>query len=92
MWILREQQMPKETHYHTDGSMFIDGKDRDWSESERVLVVDDRGMYCVDSTRNGKFRTDGTKDCDNFPHYVVAWQPIENFDIDVYYDRRTINK
>ena len=78
--------MPEEKHYHSDGSMFVDGKDRDWSESERVLVVDDRGMYYVDSTRNGKFRTDGNKDCDNFPHYVVAWQPIENFDIDNYYN------
>lgn len=92
MWILRKDKMPEEKHYHSDGNMFVDGKDRDWSESERVLVVNDEGRYYVDSTRNGKFRSDGQKDIDNFPHEVIAWQPIEKFDIDNYYDGRTINK
>ena len=84
MWIKRKDRMPEEQHFHVDGSNYLDGKDRDWSESERVLVVNDSEQYYVDTVYNGKFTTDGHKDCDGFQHYVIAWQPIEKFDIEKY--------
>ena len=84
MWIKTKDRMPEEKHFHVDGSNYSDGKDRDWSESERVLVVDDNGQYYVDTVYNGKFRTDGHKDCDGFQHYVIAWQPIEKYKFEKY--------
>lgn len=71
--------MPEETAYHIDGRTFVDKKDRNWTESKRVLVVDDAYNYYTDFVRNGKFHSDGRKDCDGFPHYVVAWMPIPEF-------------
>lgn len=85
-WILRSERMPEEKAYHEDGRNYADKKDRDWTESERVLVVDDSLHYYTDWVRNGKFKSDGHKDCDGFPHYVIAWIPIPNFPQDLVED------
>lgn len=76
-WTYVTDRMPEERKYESDT---LQGH-REWTESERVLVVDDAGYQYVDSTRNGKFRTDGHKDCDGFPHYIIAWMPIPEIQI-----------
>ena len=85
-WILCKDKMPEEKSYHVDASNYWDKKDRDWTESERVLVVDDGEHYFVDSTMNGKFTSEKLKDCDGFTHYVVAWMPIPKFDFGTIFD------
>lgn len=83
-WILCKDKMPEEKSYHVDGSNYWDKKDRDWTESESVLVVYDDERYGIAGTRNGKFRE--VRDCDNFPHRVIAWMPIPKFDFGTIFD------
>lgn len=71
--------MPEEKEYFVGGNNYLDGKDRRWTESEIVLVVNDNGGYFTDSTRNGKFRSEWHKDCDGWTHNVLAWMPILKF-------------
>lgn len=74
-WISVNNRMPDETKYESDN---MQGH-HEWTESERVAVMDDRGIIMIDSTRDGKFRKDGLKDCDNFPHYIEYWMPLPKF-------------
>ena len=75
-WFKVTELMPPGKEYFCSGVNYHDKKDRRWRESERVLVVDDRGYYFTDATWNGEFISEKRKDCDGFPHYVVAWMPI----------------
>lgn len=79
-WISVKDKMPAEKEFVSSGRNFYDGKDRMWTESDEVLVVNDRGHYFIDSTRNGQFRSERSKDCDGFTHYVLAWMPIPKYD------------
>ena len=78
-WFKVTELMPPEKEFFLSFNNYWDKKDRRWIESKRVLVVDDRGNYFVDSTMNGKFISENRKDCDGFTHYVVAWMPILPF-------------
>lgn len=71
-WISVKDRLPEERKYESDN---LQGH-HEWTESDRVFVLDDRGVAMVDSLRNGKFWLDGKKDCDNFPHYIEYWMPI----------------
>lgn len=74
-WTKVSEAMPKETKYESDN---LQGH-HEWTESNRVLVITDHEESFVDSTKNGKFNHDGLKDCDGFPHWIVAWMPIPPF-------------
>lgn len=74
-WTKVSEAMPKETKYESDN---LQGH-YEWTESDRVLVITDHEESFVDSTKNGKFNHDGLKDCDGFPHWIVAWMPIPPF-------------
>ena len=71
-WISVKDRLPEERKYESDT---LQGH-HEWMESDRVFVLDDRGVAMVDSLRNGKFWLDGKKDCDGFPHYIEYWMPI----------------
>lgn len=71
-WISVKDRLPEERKYESDT---LQGH-HEWTESDRVFVLDDRGVAMVDSLRNGKFWLDGHKDCDGFPHYIEYWMPI----------------
>ena len=71
-WISVKDRLPEERKYESDN---LQGH-HEWTESDRVFVLDDRGVAMVDSLRNGKFWLDGKKDCDGFPHYIEYWMPI----------------
>lgn len=71
-WISVKDRLPEERKYESDT---LQGH-HEWTESDRVFVLDDRGVAMVDSLRNGKFWLDGKKDCDGFPHYIEYWMPI----------------
>lgn len=75
-WTKVSEAMPKETKYESDN---LQGH-HEWTESDRVLVITNHEESFVDSTKNGKFNHDGLKDCDGFPHWIVAWMPIPPFD------------
>lgn len=75
-WIKVTERMPAETKWESDT---LQGH-REWTESERVLVVTANEDYFVDSTYNGAFRSERHKDCDGFVHYVIAWMPITKYD------------
>lgn len=74
-WTKVTEAMPKETKYESNN---LQGH-HEWTESDRVLVITDHEESFVDSTKNGKFNHDGLKDCDGFPHWIVAWMPIPPF-------------
>lgn len=74
-WTKVSEAMPKETKYESDN---LQGH-HEWTESDRVLVITDHEESFVDSTKNGKFNHDGLKDCDGFPHWIIAWMPIPPF-------------
>ena len=78
-WIKVTDKMPEEKEYFVSGNNYLDGKDRKWTESERVLCVDDYGTYLITATRNGEFISEKHRDCDGFTHFVVAWMPIPEF-------------
>lgn len=78
-WIKVTDRMPEEKEYFSSGHNFLDGKDRKWSESETVLVVNTAGRYFTDSTKNGTFMSERRRNCDNFVEYVVAWMPIPKY-------------
>lgn len=71
-WISVKERLPEERKYESDN---LQGH-HEWTESDRVFVADDFGDVRVDDLRNGKFRTDGYKDCDGFPHWIEYWMPI----------------
>lgn len=71
-WISVKERLPEERKYESDN---LQGH-HEWTESDEVFVLDDRGFPMVDSLRNGKFRRDGHKDCDGFPHWIEYWMPI----------------
>ena len=71
-WISVKEKLPEERKYESDN---LQGH-HEWTESDEVFVLDDRGFPLVDSLRNGKFRRDGHKDCDGFPHWIEYWMPI----------------
>ena len=71
-WISVKERLPEERKEYSDT---LQGH-REWTESDRVFVADDFGDVRVDALRNGKFRTDGYKDCDGFPHWIEYWMPI----------------
>ena len=74
-WICVAKEMPLETFYDSDGSMYLDKIPRKRSESPEVLTLYDDGTYVLQASVNGKFRE--YKDCDNFPHRVMFWKPFE---------------
>lgn len=79
-WICAAVEMPQETFYDSDGSMYLDKIPRKHSESLEVLTLYDDGKYVLQSSVNGKFKT--YTDCDNFPHRVMFWKPFERMNYD----------
>lgn len=79
-WICAVVEMPQETFYDSDGSMYLDKIPRKHSESLEVLTLYDDGKYVLQSSVNGKFKT--YTDCDNFPHRVMFWKPFERMNYD----------
>ena len=84
-WIDCRERMPEEKAWHEDGRNYSDGKDRDWTESERVLVWDSMYGPSVSSTRNGEWMCDKNRADRGYSiHSVVAWMPIPEMDIEDY--------
>ena len=78
-WIRVREGLPPEEHYHVDGRNYLDKKDRDWTESDRVLVFTSQEDITIDSLRNGEWM--GAKRSRNTGietnvYDVVAWQPL----------------
>ena len=77
--------MPEEKAWHEDGRNYSDGRDRDWTESDRVLVWDSMYGPHVDSTKNGKWLSEIRGGyTGQVCHGIIAWMPIPEMDIEDY--------
>lgn len=75
-WIDCIKQMPPETKQTSDT---LQGH-REWTESELVLVWDSVYGVSVDSTRNGKWRSEQKGGyTGQIIHGIIAWRPIPEF-------------
>ena len=75
-WIDCEKQMPKETKQTSDT---LQGH-HEWTESDLVLVWDSHYGAGIDSTRNGKWRSEQKGGyTGQICHDIIAWRPIPNF-------------
>lgn len=67
--------MPEETKQE---SITLQGN-REWTESEKVLVCTANDKYFVDWTRNGMWASNRAKNIDGFSEEVIAWMPIPKY-------------
>lgn len=75
-WIDCGKQMPKETKQTSDT---LQGH-HEWTESDLVLVWDSHYGAGIDSTRNGKWRSEQKGGyTGQICHDIIAWRPIPNF-------------
>lgn len=76
-WIKCQDQMPEEHKYESNN---MQGH-HEWAESDLVLAYDSLYGPCVDSTRNGKWRSEQSSGYQGqICHGIVAWMPIPNFE------------
>ena len=75
-WIYCDKQMPPEKKYESDN---MQGH-HEWTESELVLAWDPMYGPRVDSTRNGKWRSETKGGFQGqVVHGIVAWMPIPEY-------------
>ena len=75
-WIDCTKQMPPETKQTSDT---LQGH-REWTESDVVLAWDSSYGCRVDSTRNGKWRSEQRGGyTGQLVHGIIAWRPIPEF-------------
>lgn len=76
-WIKCQEQMPEERKYESDN---LQGH-YEWTESDRVLVWDSLYGAYIDSTRNGKWRSEQRGGYQpQVVHGIIAWMPIPKFE------------
>jgi hypothetical protein len=76
-WIACQEQMPEEHKYEEDTKQ----GHYEWTESDRVLVWDSLYGPGIDSTRNGKWRSEQRGGYQpQVIHGIVAWMPIPEFE------------
>ncbi|MBE6257362.1 MAG: hypothetical protein E7103_05320 [Prevotella sp.] len=75
-WIDCCERMPVETKQESNT---LQGH-REWTESEPVLAWDSSYGARIDSTRNGKWRSEQIGGCTGqMIHGIIAWRPIPEF-------------
>lgn len=73
-WISVEEALPEETKYESDTWQ----GHKEWTESNRVFVLDSQYGPMIDSTKNGRWRSEVEKVGyqGQIIHIITHWMPI----------------